>query len=489
MNEVEGCAVSVDESEQLQWTESSSAEKHIPDLSLNPRFGVVDRPVHLEGGALEIRNTWAQETDLCVFCDGSTCEQANLGKKPQKTFPRSFSGLMLCQRCGLSVCNLCVQLLLERMAKTPGCDPATWVHALEFVQAVQHHSSQCSPKNILCCVTPIGHCCEHQSELEDVILKHKQLTNELVSTVSAVLCLLVCYIVSNYLSIFSQKVKFKEQKLKASHKATSMDGALRYEYVADVFKTAEGCIDVISVAQQSQHSLPGYTPPRRHSVCDPVLASSHLAAGVKPLPSPEFGELYPACGLVRNEIVEKITARCPLYPETHHELRVWLLELVCQGAQSEKIEKGGDLFEDPILISRCLTINDTEMVNKACTNRIDVIMVYLSDPEAPMAPPLLLASLYTGARFRVPPFPQAQTKPFFDSVTEAVPRGCNEVRRVGGSSRNAVVSPDTIRFLKKQRGALPRSRFGVSASILVVADPAFHKRLTLFPSTLFRSRW
>ena len=290
---MKGCAASADESEQLQWTGSSSAEKPISDLSLDPRFGVADTPVKFEGGALVIRNTWAQETDLCVFCDGSTCEQANLGKKPQKTFPRSFSGLMLCQRCGLSVCYLCVQLLLERMAKTPGCDPATWVHALEFVQAVQHHSSQCSPKNILCCVTPIGHCCEHQSELEDVILKHKQLTNELVSAVSAVLCLLVwCAISCLTMSLFfSQKVKFKEQKLKASHKATSMDGALRYEYVAAVFKTAKGCIDVISVAQQSQHSLPGYTPPRRHSVCDPVLASSHLAAGVKPLPSPESGEL------------------------------------------------------------------------------------------------------------------------------------------------------------------------------------------------------
>lgn len=55
-----------------------------------------------------------------------------------------------------------------------------------------------------------------------------------------------------------------------------MDGALRYEHVAAVFKTPQGYIDVISVAQQSQVGQPDYTAPRRHSVCDRYVAASHL---------------------------------------------------------------------------------------------------------------------------------------------------------------------------------------------------------------------
>jgi hypothetical protein len=291
--------------------------------------------------------------------------------------------------------------------------------------------------------------------------------------------------------------------LNASQKCHSIDGALRYEHVAAVFKTPKGCIDVISVAQQSQVGQPDYTPPRRHSVCDRYIAASHLVKGVKPLPSPGFTDILPDCGLMRNEILEKIPAQCPLFSKTHHVLRVWLLELVDQGPSFEKVGKGGDLFENAALLRKCVTINDAAMLQRAFSAGIDVITVYLRDSQSSTAGKLLLSSLYTGSRFQVPKFPNTMPdnrppvvkdgpkrppvtatakknkqnsrldyrpvrKHFFDRITDAVPRGCSEVRRVGGSAREAVMSPETVGFLRKQRGALPRSRFGVSAVCLLV---------------------
>jgi hypothetical protein len=152
----------------------------------NPVIGVEDvtaTAVEGQSSGLEIFIKRAQETDLCVFCDYSTCEQANLGRKTPKTFPRTFSAFMRCRRCGLSVCNLCVGILLKRMAKIPGCDPYTWDNAHAFLEAVSR--AECGPESILCCVTPIGHCCEHKKEITTVAQERKNAFDEIVSNVSA----------------------------------------------------------------------------------------------------------------------------------------------------------------------------------------------------------------------------------------------------------------------------------------------------------------
>jgi hypothetical protein len=181
---VEGDQSALESSKQLRLTESSiTSPRSAP--SLNPRCGVADISAIVEGdqSALEIRNTRAQETDLCVFCDPSTCEQANLGRKDPKTFRRNFSGLMRCRSCGLSVCNLCVRILLQRMGEIPGCDPDTWDNANTFLEAVSN--AVCSPQSILCCVTPIGHCCEHKNEINAVVEERKKVFDEMVSNMSA----------------------------------------------------------------------------------------------------------------------------------------------------------------------------------------------------------------------------------------------------------------------------------------------------------------
>ena len=291
----------------------------------------------------------------------------------------------------------------------------------------------------------------------------------------------------------------------------SLDGALRYENVAAVFKTPKGCIDILAVAQQSKPNKEGYCPPRRHSVCDRYLAASHLTDGVTTLPSPGIGDVKPRC-VLRNVLLENVAVNCPLRTGPTELLRVWLLELADEGRLFEDVSKGGSHFQDPQLLRTCMAVHDTVMLQRAFSAKIDVVMVYLRDNQFPDAAPLLLSSLFTGARYRVPKWPETMpdTRPpddkkakkakkarppvtairkkknkldygpvqlhFYRSVTAAVSRDCNEVRRTGGSAGTAVLNPDTMSFLRQQRGALPRSRHAVSVCFMC---------LYLFATTLF----
>jgi hypothetical protein len=145
------------------------------------------------------------------------------------------------------------------------------------------------------------------------------------------------------------------------------------------------------------------------------------------------------------------------------------------------------------------------MLERAFSAKIDIIIVYLRNSQSPQAGKLLLSSLYTGSHFKVPKFPKTMPdnrrplvkdgtkrppvtattknyklvrKHFFDCVTNAVARGCNEVRRVGGSARHAVWSHETMEFLRQQRGALPRARFAVSSCCVFLCCLSYCRSLT-----------
>jgi len=155
----------VGNTKRLRMAESPLAESPLSSKSLNPCCGIAGIKIKLDGDdALEIRSECALVTDLCVFCDPSTHEQANLSKAVPKSFSKDFSALMHCKKCGRAACNICVGLLIRKMKEQSGCDPNTlWRQGMAFLQAVAEN--KCSSTAVLVCNTAVGHCCEHKDEI------------------------------------------------------------------------------------------------------------------------------------------------------------------------------------------------------------------------------------------------------------------------------------------------------------------------------------